>query len=300
MNGLLVIDKPGDWTSHDVVARVRRITGERSVGHLGTLDPMATGVLPLVLGKWTRLAQFYLNAEKVYEGTIRFGFATDTYDAEGEPMGEANPVNFSEADLKVAVEGFRGAIQQTPPPFSAKKIKGVPAYKLARQEKEVRLEPVEVKVFELEVSAPKDEISEFRARVSSGTYVRSLAHDLGQKLGCGAGVGAGAVGAHLASLRRTRHAEFDIADAVTLEKLEAAGKDGLPQFLLSARGVLPKMPAVVATEEQLTKVRHGNPVNLMELTQAPEIKVLGRGGELAAIAKRVAGTLFQPKIVLME
>lgn len=290
MNGLLVIDKPAGWTSHDVVARVRRITGERSVGHLGTLDPMATGVLPLVLGKWTRLAQFYLDSEKTYEGTIRFGFATDTYDAEGEQVGEAKAVNFSEADLKVALEGFRGTIQQMPPPFSAKKIKGVPAYKLARQEKEVKLEPVACTVSEFEVAAPEEGVSRFTARVSSGTYVRSLAHDLGQKLGCGA---------HLASLRRSCHAEFDIADAVTLEKLEAAG-DSLPQFLLSARGVLPKMPAVVGTEEQLTKIRHGNPVNLMELTQAPEVKVLGRDGELACIAKRVAGTLFQPKIVLME
>lgn len=290
MNGLLVIDKPGGWTSHDVVARVRRITGERSVGHLGTLDPMATGVLPLVLGKWTRLAQFYLNAEKEYDGTIRFGFATDTYDAKGERVGEESDPQFSEAELQGVVEGFRGSIRQMPPPFSAKKIKGVPAYKLARQEKPVELEPVEVRVMELEVGPVKDGVAEFRAEVSSGTYVRSLAHDIGQKLVCGA---------HLSSLRRTRHAEFDIADAVTLEKLEAAG-DSLPQYLLSARGVLPKMPAVMATEEQLTKVRHGNPVNLMELTRAPEVKVLGPGGELAAIARRVAGTLFQPKIVLMD
>ncbi len=290
MNGLLVIDKPAGWTSHDVVARVRRIAGERSVGHLGTLDPMATGVLPLVLGKWTRLAQFYLDAEKVYAGTIRFGFATDTYDAEGEALDELKRVSFTADDLQVALEGFRGAIRQTPPPFSAKKVKGVPAYKLARKKEEVELAPVEVTVHELEVWAPvgQGDVYEFRARVSSGTYVRSLTHDLGQKLG---------VGAHLASLRRTRHAEFDIANAVTLERLEA-GK--VAEFLLSARQVLPKLPTVVATEEQLTKVRHGNSVNLPEISQAQLIKVLATGGELAAIAKRVAGTLFQPKIVLMD
>lgn len=288
-NGLLVIDKPAGWTSHEVVARVRRIAGERSVGHLGTLDPMATGVLPLVLGKWTRLAQFYLDAEKVYAGTIRFGSATDTYDAEGERTGEVKPVSFSDADLQVALEGFRGAIRQTPPPFSAKKIQGVPAYKLARKKEEVELEPVEVRVHEFEVGAPQEGVSGFRARVGSGTYVRSLAHDLGQRLGCGA---------HLASLRRTRHAEFDIANAVTLEKLEAAAS--IQEFLLSARQVLPKLPTVVGNEEQLMKVRHGNSVNLPEISQALLIKVLGADGELAAIAKRVAGTLFQPKIVLME
>jgi tRNA pseudouridine55 synthase len=288
MNGLLVIDKPAGWTSHDVVARVRRITNERSVGHLGTLDPMATGVLPLVLGKWTRLSQFYLDAEKVYEGTIRFGFATDTYDAEGEQIAEVKPANFAEAELKAALEGFQGEIKQTPPPFSAKKIQGVPAYKLARKKEAVELEPVEVRVLEFEVSAPEDGVAEFRAHVSSGTYVRSLAHDLGQKLGCGA---------HLASLRRTKHAEFDIANAVTLEKLEAGPT---AEFLLPARRVLPSLPTLVAAEEQLAKVRHGNPVNLMELSQAPLVKVLSPDGELAAIAKRLAGTLFQPKIVLME
>lgn len=291
MNGLLVIDKPAGWTSHDVVARVRRIANERSVGHLGTLDPMATGVLPLVLGKWTRLAQFYLDAEKTYEGTIRFGFATDTYDAEGEAAGEPKAVNFPEAELQAVVEGFRGAIQQMPPPFSAKKVQGVPAYKLARQQKEVKLQPVTVRVMELEVSPPNGGgVAAFRAHVSSGTYVRSLAHDIGAKLG---------VGAHLASLRRTRHAEFGIEEAVSLEKLEASA-DALAEFLLSARRVLPKLPSVVAMDDQLARVRHGNSVNLMELSQAPQVKVLTQGGELAAIAKRVAGTLFQPKIVLVE
>lgn len=294
MNGLLVIDKPAGWTSHDVVARVRRIADERSIGHLGTLDPMATGILPLVLGKWTRLSQFYLDAEKTYEGTIRFGFATDTYDAEGEPLGEPSPPTFSDSDLQAVLEGFRGRLQQLPPPFSAKKIKGVPAYKLARQgkEPEVALKPVQVEINELEVGPVKDGVAAFRVRVSSGTYVRSLAHDLGQALGCGA---------HLATLRRTRHGEFTLEAAVTLEQLEAAREPAhLARLLLSARQVLPQMPSVVATEEQLARVRHGNSVNLMELTQAPQVKVLTPGGELAAIARRVAGTLFQPKIVLME
>src|SRR4051812_11873026 len=151
MNGVLVIDKPAGLTSHDVVYRVRKIVGERSVGHLGTLDPMATGVLPLVLGNMTRLAQFYLKSDKRYEGTIRLGLATDTYDAEGEPVGPPQPVNVTVDRLREMAKRFTGKIQQTPPPFSAKKIAGVPAYKLARKNKEVDLAGVEVEVREFEI-----------------------------------------------------------------------------------------------------------------------------------------------------
>ena len=135
-SGVLIVDKPAGMTSHDVVARVRRLTNERSVGHLGTLDPMATGVLPLLLGRMTRLAQFYLAAEKSYEGEIRFGFATNTYDAEGEPTGTPQPVGLTLEQVRAAAAGFRGSIQQMPPPFSAKKVGGVPAYKLARKKQE--------------------------------------------------------------------------------------------------------------------------------------------------------------------
>src|SRR5437016_8044289 len=136
MNGVLIIDKPAGLTSHDVVNRVRRILGQRSVGHLGTLDPLATGVLPLVIGNLTRLAQFYTDSEKEYEGEFRFGFATDTYDAEGEPVGEPVPVRCGLEQVREAARQFTGIIQQMPPPFSAKKIAGVPAYKLARKKHE--------------------------------------------------------------------------------------------------------------------------------------------------------------------
>ena len=169
MNGVLIIDKPAGLTSHDVVNRVRRIIGQRSVGHLGTLDPMATGVLPLVTGNFTRLAQFYIGSEKTYEGSIRFGFCTDTYDAEGEPTSEPTNVTLNPDELESAAAKFRGVIEQTPPPFSAKKIKGVPAYKLARKQKEVTLQPVQVEVKELEVLGVDVDRMRFRARVSSGT-----------------------------------------------------------------------------------------------------------------------------------
>src|SRR5215831_10455828 len=216
MNGVLIIDKPAGLTSHDVVNRVRRLLNQRSVGHLGTLDPMATGVLPLVIGNFTRLAQFYVSSEKTYEGTVRFGFCTDTYDAEGEPTTEPKTVRLSREELEPAIGKFRGVIEQVPPPFSAKKIKGVPAYKLARKQKEVKLAPVQVEIKELKVLGVDTDRMRFRARVTSGTYMRSVAHDLGQVMGSGA---------HLESLRRTGFAEFTEDDAHTLEELAAkAGK----------------------------------------------------------------------------
>ena len=146
MNGVLIIDKPQGLTSHDVVNRVRRILGERSVGHLGTLDPSATGVLPMVVGSFTRLAQFYAHSEKTYEGVIRFGFSTDTYDADGEATSTARSVILNATEVEALAAEFRGTLEQTPPPFSAKKIGGVPAYKLARKQREVQLQPVRVEI----------------------------------------------------------------------------------------------------------------------------------------------------------
>lgn len=312
MNGVLIIDKPSGLTSHDVVHRARRILGQRSVGHLGTLDPMATGVLPLVLGSFTRLAQFYLNSEKTYEGSIRFGFSTDTYDAEGEPTSEPRSIVLSREELERVAGRFRGIVSQTPPPFSAKKIKGVPAYKLARQQKEVTLQPVEVEIKELEIYSVNVDRAHFRARVTSGTYMRSVAHDMGQALGCGA---------HLESLRRTRVAEFTVADAHTLEALEHAvrpcgadessapaqeergGAQGLrvseiESLLVHPRKLLPQFPSVTADEMATAYIRSGRPVNLPELSRARLVKVFSGQRDLISIATRVAGTLFHPKIVL--
>lgn len=289
-NGVLIIDKPSGLTSHDVVHRVRRIVGQRSVGHLGTLDPMATGVLPIVLGNMTRLAQFYLKSEKSYEGVIRFGFATDTYDAEGEPAGAPREVTHSLDQLRELVTKFRGSIQQMPPPFSAKKIQGVPAYKLARKKQDVALQPVQVEIKEFGILSLDHYQASFRARVSSGTYVRSIAHDLGQLAGCGA---------HLQSLRRTCVAEFTLQDAHALDDLERAVRGGeLESILVHPRKLLPNMPAVTATEENVTRIRHGQAVNLPDFSRAREVKVFYGQRELIAIATRVAGSLFHPKIVL--
>ena len=291
LNAVMVVDKPAGWTSHDVVARVRRLVGEHSIGHLGTLDPLATGVLPLVLGRLTRLCQFYSASEKTYEGTICLGIATDTYDADGEPLGPPQAVKVSLEEVRQAASPLIGPIQQLPPPFSAKKIHGVPAYKLARKKQEVELQPVQVEVGEFTISNLQGEMLEFRCRVSSGTYVRSLAHDLGQRLG---------IGAHLASLRRTVVAEFDIEQAHTLEEIaEAAGNSRLDDLLFHPRRVLPHIPSVTATDEDIGKIRHGRAVNLPELSRSPWVKVFAGQAELVCLASRVAGTLFHPKVVLI-
>lgn len=292
MNGVLVVDKPAGMTSHDVVSRVRRLLAERSIGHLGTLDPLATGVLPLVLGRLTRLAQFYTGAEKSYEGAIRLGFATDTYDAAGDPTSPAVAVQVTTAEVRAAAERFRGEIEQMPPPFSAKKIAGVPAYKLARKKQEVPLRPVKVTVRELEIEEVAGDLVPFRARVSAGTYLRSIAHELGRALG---------TGGHLASLRRTSVAEFTLAEACTLEKLQdAVEKGSVDEVLMHPRRILPEMPAVTASDEQVAKIRTGQAVNLPELSRARYVKVFRGQAELIAIVSRVAGTLFHPQVVLLE
>jgi tRNA pseudouridine55 synthase len=301
MNGVLIIDKPSGFTSHDVVNRVRRILGQRAVGHLGTLDPAATGVLPIVLGNLTRLAQFYTHSEKTYEGVIRFGFATDTYDAEGEPTSPPQNVQINAYELRALAAHFRGVIQQTPPPFSAKKVAGVPAYKLARKKHQVELKPVEVEIKEFEIPDTTADHATFRARVASGTYMRSVAHDLGQKLGCGA---------HLASLRRTAAAEFTLNDAHTLQELEAAVQQGSAgsvaqttfaaiseTMLVHPRKLVPQLPCVTANEESAALIRSGRAVNLPEVSRAPQVKVFYGQRDLIAIATRIAGTLFHPGIV---
>ena len=290
MDAVLIIDKPAGMTSHDVVARVRRITGEKSVGHLGTLDPMATGVLPLVLGRFTRLAQFYNDADKRYEGAIRFGWATDTYDAEGEPAGREQPVDLSLEQVRAAAGEFVGPIEQYPPPFSAKKIAGIPAHRLARRGQPVDLKPKQVEVKQLEFLSCDGKQARFQAWVSSGTYLRSLAHDLGKKLG---------PGGHLAELKRTAVREFTIEESHSLEDLEEAkGAGRLDELFLHPRLVLPEFPAVVASGESAARIRHGAAVNLPEFSQAGTVRVFAGQRELLAIARRVAGTLFQPKVVL--
>ncbi|HEX4319969.1 MAG TPA: tRNA pseudouridine(55) synthase TruB [Acidobacteriaceae bacterium] len=288
MNGLLVVDKSGGMTSHDVVSRVRRLTGEKSVGHLGTLDPMATGVLPLVLGKYTRLAQFFSLADKTYTGTIRFGFATDTYDAEGEVAGVVVAPTLMLEQVREAALPFHGEIEQMPPAYSAKKIGGKPAYKLAREGKPVELKAKTIVIHEFSILGLDGDTASFQMKVSAGGYVRSVAHELGQALGCGA---------HLSGLRRTVAGAFSLEQAWTLEALGELGPE-IERAMVHPRTLLPEMPCVGADTAALGKLRNGGQANLAEFSDAGMVKVFAGQRELVAVAKRVAGTLFQPVIVM--
>ena len=281
-----MVDKPAGWTSHDVVNKIRRITGERSVGHLGTLDPLATGVLPLLIGRATRLARFYGTADKVYEATIRFGFATTTYDAEGDATTEAMSVSLDRVELELALARFRGPIEQIPPAFSAKKIRGVAAYKRARRDEVVELAPVKVEVHIAELLSVSGDTAELRVHCSSGTYVRSIAHDLGQVMKCGA---------HLTALRRTRSGDFD--DSRTIAQLEV----DFASSLIPAAALLPGMPAVEIDEATTALIRHGrdfrtNPFRVS--MDAKYVKAVSEVGELIAIGEAVLPNLYHPVVVL--
>jgi len=286
-----VIDKPGGMTSHDVVHRLRKITSERSIGHLGTLDPMATGVLPLLLGKFTRLAQYFSSAEKSYTGTIRFGFATDTYDCEGEAIGPSVDPELTLDQVRTASARFRGEIEQLPPPFSAKKIGGTPAYKLARAGKPVDLKAARIRISSFEILALEGAEATFTMRVSAGGYVRAVAHELGNVLGCGA---------HLSSLRRTQAGVFTLGDAHALSELEplSGNLEALALQCLHPRSLLPEMPSVTGDPFVLGRLRNGAQANLPEFSKASMVKVFADQRELVGIAKRVAGTLFQPVVVM--
>jgi tRNA pseudouridine55 synthase len=295
VNGLLVIDKPAGITSHDVVGQLRKITGERSIGHLGTLDPMATGVLPLLLGKFTRLAQYFSAAEKSYSGTIRFGFSTDTYDAEGQPTGpdlwpECLPPITIEC-VRLTAARFHGEMQQMPPPYSAKKIAGTPAYKLARAGKPVELKAARVCITSFEILGLDGAEAEFMIGISAGGYVRSVAHELGQALGCGA---------HLSRLRRTQAGVFTLAEAHMLDEIEplAGNQEKLERLCIHPRSLLPEMPSVTGDDFALGRLRNGAQANLPEFSHAPLVKVFASQSEIVAIAKRIAGTLFQPVVVM--
>ena len=280
-------------TSHDVVGKLRKITGERSIGHLGTLDPMATGVLPLVLGKFTRLAQYFSSAEKSYTGSIRFGFATDTYDAEGQPASPdcwpQGPSSLSQ--IREAARRFHGVMEQMPPAYSAKKIGGKAAYQLAREGKPVELKTATVDITEFEILSLEGAEATFRMSISAGGYVRSVAHELGQDLGCGA---------HLSSLRRTQAGVFTLEQAHTLDELFplTGNIEALEALGINPRLLLPEMPSVTGDPQALGKLRNGAQANLAEFSRAPLVKVFAGQRELVGIAKRIAGTLFQPIAVM--
>ena len=232
MEGILLVDKPSDHTSHDVVARLRGKLKMKRIGHAGTLDPMATGLLIILVGKATRVSQYLISLDKEYEGTIELGKVTDTQDADGEMM-ETRPVPpFTEAEVKAAIQSFHGDQYQKPPMYSAIKIKGVPLYKSARKGEEVEREERFIRVMEWELTRFGLPRFDFRMRVTKGTFVRTLAHDLGQKLGCGA---------HLAALRRTATDKFNVAQALTLDQINALPLPEIEKRLIAPRDAVPSL-----------------------------------------------------------
>jgi len=293
VDGAIVVDKEEGWTSHDVVGKMRRIANTKKIGHLGTLDPIATGVLPLVVGRATRLAQFYTRSEKVYEALIRFGYATDTYDRSGAPASPETRPEISEAELEQLLDRFRGDILQTPPPVSAKKVDGVRAYALARRQAPVDLPAVPVRIHELTLLELRDCQARVRARCSGGTYMRSIAHDLGQAMGCGA---------HLADLRRIASAEFTLEQTRTIAQLEQLAAEGrLADALIPAARMLPEFPSVFVEPWAAGQIRQGRnfPVSPFRLQPGTRyVKAVSGEGELVAIGEAVLPNLYHPAVVL--
>jgi tRNA pseudouridine55 synthase len=242
-------------------------------------------------GKYTRLAQFFGQAEKSYEGTIRFGWTTDSFDADGEVASEPKPLTQTLDELRELAKHFHGAMEQVPPIFSAKKIGGVPAHKLARAGKDVPVKPASIFIHSFVLTALDGDTASFEMTISAGGYVRSVAHELGELAGCGG---------HLASLRRTRAGVFSLAHAITVDTLKTATGDAaaIEALLPHPRSILAEMPSVTVDEQAAGRLRNGMQVNLPEFSNAPLIKVFTSPTELLAIAKRIAGTLTQPIVVI--
>lgn len=292
LDGLIIVDKPSGITSHDVVNRMRRLANTRKVGHLGTLDPMATGVLPVVIGRATRLAQFFSAAEKTYDATVQFGWSTDTYDREGSPTSEAVTPSFTREELDAALERFRGKVLQTPPSFSAKKISGTPAYRLARKQIPVDLQPVEVQVFALELHEFTAGEAHISVRCSPGTYVRSIAHDLGRVLGCGA---------FLSALRRTASGEFTEGESRTLEALDQLAREhSLDQALIPLSRLLPEIPTAMVDALTAGQIRQGKDFRLSPFADragSKYVKAMSLEGDLIAIGEVRLPNLYHPVLV---
>jgi tRNA pseudouridine55 synthase len=309
-DGALVINKPQGKTSHDIVDAVRHLAGFRQIGHLGTLDPLATGVLVLLLGKATRLVRFYAGRRKRYNAAFRFGYATNTYDTEGTPSGpDTSPALQRELIERLAAESV-GRFEQIPPIFSAKKIHGRPAYELARKNQAVELKPASVEVFEYRLTGMEAAVARFSIECSSGTYIRSLAHDMGQKIGCGA---------HLCEICRTAVGEFSLDQAIELEELAETAREGKFQScLISLENLLPDYPRANVLPILEKKVRHGGKFNVLvsqlqpgrvelppgattELesagVHAPRLRVFSQENKLIAIAEAVVPRTYQPVVV---
>ena len=301
MNGILIIDKPENFTSHDVVGKLRKILRTKRIGHTGTLDPFATGVLVIMVGKATRLAQFLDKDVKEYEALVQFGFETDT----GDRTGELRITNYELRDVSIeeienVLPDFRGEILQTPPMYSAKKIEGRKLYELARKGVEIERKPVKVKIYELEIienaqrSALSTQRIALRVVCSAGTYIRTLAEDIGQKIG---------IGAHLAELRRTGAGQFDLSKAVTIEELEkTVSENKLDKVIISMNEALSHLPQIRLSEDEITKTRNGLKLrkNDFEAEDNQPVRMTDEQENLVAVGfYNEREKVIQPKIVLV-
>jgi tRNA pseudouridine55 synthase len=310
-DGALVINKPRGRTSHDVVDAARRLLGFRQIGHLGTLDPLATGVLVLLLGRATRFAQFYAGRRKRYNSTFRFGFATDTYDSDGTAAGPDSAPTLNRQEIELLAQRFTGRFPQMPPAFSAKKIHGRPAHELAREKKPVELKAVEVEVSDFRLLEIQGSLARFAIECGAGTYIRALAHEMGAALGCGA---------HLSEITRTAVGEFTLDSAITLDEFEQAVRAGkTSDWILPFGRLLSELPRVSVLPLLEKRVRHGSTfqVSLAQIQPgrretpqgAPEqldsgdwkpgrLRVFNQQDQLIAIAEAVVPRTYQPVLVL--
>ncbi len=305
MDGLILIHKPANVTSHDVVAQLRKVFSLQKIGHFGTLDPMATGLLLVAVGKATKFFPFFSKLDKSYQGRIRLGFSTDTYDSSGVPLG-IDHADYPNAEaIRLAMTAFEGEIDQAAPPFSAKKYKGRPLYTFARKKRSVELQPFRRKVhfFRFKNYAPP--YLDFEAKCSSGTYIRTLAHDLGRGLGCGA---------HLAELIRTEVGDYRLIDGLSLEEIKALFMAGrLDRFLKPLETLLPAFPKIVLKESGRLLVQNGRPVFPEHMVHPPPgeplrspsrgepqavFRLFSQDGRLVALAKSGFPPSLSPVLVL--
>jgi len=300
MNGVIVVDKPADWTSHDVVLHLRRILRIKKIGHTGTLDPLATGVLLITIGQATKLFPYLSRMDKTYSGEVRFGQATETYDSQGGPIGPECSDFPEEKDLRKISESFKGEIIQIPPSFSAKKVNGQPAFKLARQGLTPNLSPIKVKIYRFLIIEYQPPVLKFLIECSSGTYIRTLAHDLGQKLGCGA---------HLSQLRRLAVGKYTEEEAFNLDQIkEMVDKLEFSKFIIPMENLLPDYPAIWLSEISSKAFLHGSRISLDQVIRAslvrhlpstePAYRILSEEGKLLGLANfNQENLFFQPVLV---
>jgi tRNA pseudouridine55 synthase len=298
MDGILVVNKPQGWTSHDVVGHIRRLTHQKRVGHAGTLDPMATGVLLVCLGRATRVAEYLMDSDKTYRAVVRLGVETDTFDADGQVV-VAHPVNVDESDLRAALARFVGAIDQVPPMYSALKRDGKPLYRLARQGIEVERKPRRITIYDITLRAWQSPDATIDVHCSSGTYIRSLAHDIGVVLGCGA---------HLAALTRLASGSFRVEEAVTLEDLEGPGPTegwrDLRGLLHPLDTALQDLPILTLDADQARRIVLGQAIPLSEVETSASLSLCrahdASGALLAIMAFDAAAQVWRPKKMLAD